>query len=154
MEEVGKKGVPFVTVFASGFAEVGNETLEKEVLQIAEKYNIRIIGPNCLGPFNAADGMAFSFGAKKNTPGHVSFMSQSGGHMSQLLDAGYKRDIRFRYGVSFGNQIDLNCLDFLNHFYYFETILVPEPTLLTNTSPDEPTAENRPDRLNNRIYSG
>jgi len=43
-------------------------------------------------------------------------MSQSGGHLSQLLDIGFKRDIRFRYGVSFGNQIDLNCINFLKHF--------------------------------------
>ena len=38
--------------------------------------------------------------------GSIAFMSQSGGHLSQLLETGFKRDIRFRYGVSFGNQID------------------------------------------------
>lgn len=114
-------------MFSSGFSETGDPVglqLEIELKQILSKSNTRVIGPNCLGPYNAADGMAFSFSAKKNTPGEVSFMSQSGGHMSQLLDMGYKRDIRFRYGVSFGNQIDLNCIDFLNHYHKDSTTQV------------------------------
>ncbi|MFW9825972.1 MAG: hypothetical protein ACFFE4_23740, partial [Candidatus Thorarchaeota archaeon] len=46
--------------------------------------------------------------------------SQSGGHLTQLIDVGVKRDIRFRYGVSFGNQIDLNCVDLLHHYRHHE----------------------------------
>jgi acyl-CoA synthetase (NDP forming) len=60
--------------------------------------------------------MAFSFSITHSTPGGVSFMSQSGGHLNQILDIGYKRDIRYRYGISFGNQVDLNCIDFLRHY--------------------------------------
>ena len=119
LKECVVKDIPWVVIFSSGFSETGDLAglkLEIELKRILSKSNTRVIGPNCLGPFNAAEGMAFSFGAKKNIPGQVSFMSQSGGHMSQLLDIGYKRDIRFRYGVSFGNQIDLNCVDFLKHY--------------------------------------
>jgi len=43
-------------------------------------------------------------------------MSQSGGHLSQLVEVSSKRDLRLRYGISFGNQIDLNCIDFLRHY--------------------------------------
>ncbi len=112
--------VPWVIIFSSGFSETGDPAgleLEKELKQILLNSNTKVIGPNCIGPFSASEGMAFTFSAKKNTPGQVSFMSQSGGHMSQLLDVGYKRDIRVRYGVSFGNQIDLNCIDFLKHYH-------------------------------------
>jgi acyl-CoA synthetase (NDP forming) len=119
LKECVKKDIPWVIIFSSGFSETGDNEglkLENELKQILLNSNTRIIGPNCLGPFSAAEGMAFTFSAKKNVPGQVSFMSQSGGHMSQLLDVGYKRDIRFRYGVSFGNQIDLNCIDFLEHY--------------------------------------
>ena len=119
LKECVDKDIHWVIVFASGFSETGDPEglkLEKELKQILSKSNTRVIGPNCLGPYNAAEGMAFSFSAKTNSPGQVSFMSQSGGHMSQLIDIGYKRDIRFRYGVSFGNQIDLNCVDFLKHY--------------------------------------
>ncbi|MFX1447478.1 MAG: CoA-binding protein [Promethearchaeota archaeon] len=119
LKECVEKEVPWVIIFSSGFSETGDLfglKLEKELKLIIAGSNTRLIGPNCIGPYNASEGMAFSFSAKKNTPGSVSFMSQSGGHMSQLLDIGYKRDIRFRYGVSFGNQIDLNCIDFLTHY--------------------------------------
>lgn len=127
LKECVEKDIPWVNIFSSGFSETGDLMglqLEKELKQIITDSNTRVIGPNCLGPYNAAEGMAFSFGAKKNTPGQVSFMSQSGGHMSQLLDVGYKRDIRFRYGVSFGNQIDLNCKDFLKYYHKDSTTQV------------------------------
>ncbi|MHA1460841.1 MAG: CoA-binding protein, partial [Promethearchaeota archaeon] len=120
LKECVERDIPWVIIFSSGFSETGDPAglkLEKELKQILLKSNTRVIGPNCIGPFNASEGMAFTFSAKNNTPGQVSFMSQSGGHMSQLLDVGYKRDIRFRYGVSFGNQIDLNCIDFLKYYH-------------------------------------
>ncbi|MCK4381144.1 MAG: CoA-binding protein, partial [Candidatus Lokiarchaeota archaeon] len=65
MEEIGQKGVPFVTVFASGFREVGNQSLEKELLFIAKKYNVRIIGPNCIGVYNPRAGLYFAFEQSK-----------------------------------------------------------------------------------------
>ena len=120
LKECVEKEVPWVIIFSSGFSETGDISgleLEKDLKHIIAGSDTRIVGPNCIGPYSAAEGMAFAFSAKKNVPGHVSFMSQSGGHMSQLLDIGYKRDIRFRYGVSFGNQIDLNCIDFLKHYH-------------------------------------
>ena len=120
LKECVEKDIPWVIIFSSGFSETGDPAglkLEKELKQILLKSNTKVIGPNCIGPYNAAEGMAFTFSAKNNTPGQVSFMSQSGGHMTQLLDVAYKRDIRIRYGVSFGNQIDLNCCDFLKHYH-------------------------------------
>ncbi|MHA1273084.1 MAG: CoA-binding protein [Promethearchaeota archaeon] len=119
LKECVQKGIKWVIIFASGFSETGDpegKKLEEEVRNIIKGTKTRVIGPNCLGPFNAESGMAFSFAAAIGTPGGVSFMSQSGGHLSQLVDIGFKRDIRFRYGISFGNQIDLNCVDFIRHF--------------------------------------
>jgi acyl-CoA synthetase (NDP forming) len=123
LKECVEKKIPWVVIFASGFSETGKPEgvkLEQEVKQILKGSNTRAIGPNCLGPFNAENGMAFSFADSLGLPGAVSFMSQSGGHLTQLVDIGFKRDIRFRYGVSFGNQIDLNCLDFLRHFHHHD----------------------------------
>jgi len=119
LRECVEKKIPWVTIFASGFSETGEPdglALEWHLKEIIKGSGTRIIGPNCLGPYNSENGMAFSFSAPKGKPGTVSFMSQSGGHLNQLLDVGSKRDIRFRYGVSFGNQIDLNCLHFLEHY--------------------------------------
>ncbi|MFW9936678.1 MAG: CoA-binding protein, partial [Candidatus Thorarchaeota archaeon] len=119
LRECVEKKIKWVIVFASGFSETGDpkgNQLEEELKKIIKSSETRIIGPNCLGPYNGITGMAFSFSAPIGNPGTISFMSQSGGHLNQLLDVGFKRDIRFRYGVSFGNQIDLNCVDFLRHY--------------------------------------
>ncbi len=119
LKECVEKKISWVIIFSSGFSEIGNfegKQLEQELKEIINGSETRIIGPNCLGPINSESGMPFSFANKRGIPGEVSFMSQSGGHLTQLVDAGAKRDIRFRYGVSFGNQIDLNSLDFLLHY--------------------------------------
>ncbi len=119
LKECVEKSIKWVIIFASGFSETGDpkgKKLEEELLEIIKDSKTRIIGPNCLGPLNAEIGMAFSFASQKGNSGGVSFMSQSGGHLTQLIDVGYKRDIRFHYGISFGNQIDLNCVDFIKHY--------------------------------------
>ncbi|TXT58485.1 MAG: hypothetical protein BAJALOKI2v1_360032 [Promethearchaeota archaeon] len=119
VKECVEKEIDWVIIFSSGFSETGtNEgrNLEKNLVKIIKGSETRIIGPNCLGPFNAETGMAFSFSSPFGKPGEVSFMSQSGGHLSKLLDIGHKRDIRFNYGISFGNQIDLNCVNFLRFY--------------------------------------
>jgi len=119
LKECVQKNIKWVIIFSSGFSETGDEKglkLEGDIKNIIKNSNTRVIGPNCLGPFNGSIGMAFSFNTHKGIPGNVSFMSQSGGHLNQLIDAGFKRDIRFRYGISFGNQIDINAIDFLKFY--------------------------------------
>ncbi len=121
LKECVLKKIKWVIVFASGFSETGDQEgtqLEKELLRLIKGSNTRLIGPNCLGPLNAELGMAFTFASQKGNHGGVSFMSQSGGHLTQLINVGSKRDIRFHYGISFGNQIDLNCVDFLKFYRY------------------------------------
>ena len=119
--ECVEKNIPWVIIFSSGFSETGDKEgvkLENQIKGIIKDSNTRVIGPNCLGPFNGETGMAFSFTFHKGIPGGISVMSQSGGHLTQLLDIGVKRDFRYRYGVSFGNQVDLNAIDFLRFFHH------------------------------------
>ena len=120
LKECVEKGIKWVIIFTSGFSETGDpdgKQLELELLKIIKDSNTRIIGPNCLGPLNAETGMAFTFALQNGEYGGVSFMSQSGGHFTQLVNVGYKRNIRLRYGISFGNQIDLNCVDLIRHYH-------------------------------------
>ncbi len=115
MEDIGKKGVPFVTVFASGFREVGNEDLEKQLLDIARQYNIRIIGPNCLGVYNPKAGLFFAFEQSKKA-GNFSGVFQSGGiaqNMSQLVVSYGLYASKF---ISIGNALDLSPVEFLEYF--------------------------------------
>lgn len=78
LDEIGRKGVPFVTINASGFSEVGKKDLEKNVLDIAKKYNIRILGPNCLGVYNPSSGLYINAIQSKKA-GDFSAIFQSGG---------------------------------------------------------------------------
>lgn len=119
LKECVEKEIPWVIIFSSGFSETGDSEgleLEHELRNIIDGSKTSIIGPNCLGPYNADSGMAFSFSSLAVSPGSVSFMSQSGGHLTQLVETSARRDLRLRYGVSFGNQIDLNCIDFMRHY--------------------------------------
>ncbi len=116
LEEVGKKKVPFVTIFSSGFSEVGNKYLEKEILDIANKYNIRIIGPNCLGVYNPKSKLSISRW-QTSVPGKFGLISQSGGlsiNISNISIHSYSTNISKL--ISIGNQIDLNVIDFLSYF--------------------------------------
>ncbi len=115
MKEVGQKSVPFVTIFSSGFSEVGNEGLEDEVLSIAKQFGVRIIGPNCIGVYCPESDLYFGRDQSKKT-GNFGGVFQSGGlavNASQLAVA---------YGcyiskmISIGNAIDLSHPDFLEYF--------------------------------------
>jgi succinyl-CoA synthetase alpha subunit len=115
MEEIGKKGVPFVTVFASGFREVGNENLEQEQLNTAKRYNVRIIGPNCLGVYNPRGGLYFAFDQSRKA-GNFGGVFQSGGiaqNMSQLCVSYGLYPSKF---ISIGNSLDLSPVEFLKYF--------------------------------------
>ena len=115
MEEIGKKGVPFVTFFASGFREVGNENLEQELLNIAKRYNVRIIGPNCLGVYNPRGGLYFAFEQSRKS-GNFGGVFQSGGiaqNMSQLCVSYGLYASKF---ISIGNSLDLSPVEFLKYF--------------------------------------
>jgi len=117
LEECGKKGVPFVTIFSSGFSEVGNHHLEVEVLEKAKKYNIRVIGPNCLGIFVPKNHISFARGLLNDQSGNFGGIFQSGGLALYIAAKGQSI-----YGtnpskiISIGNQIDLNFVDFLHYF--------------------------------------
>jgi acyl-CoA synthetase (NDP forming) len=117
LQECGKKGVPFATIFSSGFSEVGNRHLEVEVLEIVKKYNIRVIGPNCLGLFVPKNKISFSAPLLNEESGNFGGIFQSGGLAVYISAKGQSI-----YGtspskvLSIGNQIDLNFVDFLEYF--------------------------------------
>ncbi|MHA2393328.1 MAG: CoA-binding protein [Promethearchaeota archaeon] len=117
LEECGKKGVSFATIFASGFSEVGNRHLEVEVLEVVKKYNIRVIGPNCMGIFVPKNKITFSRGLLSEEYGNFGGVFQSGGLAIYISAKG--QSIYGTYPskiLSIGNQIDLNFVDFLEYF--------------------------------------
>ena len=117
LNEVGQKKVPFVTIFASGFSEIGNESLEKEVLNIAKKYNIRIIGPNCLGVYNPEAGLYIGRAQSKKA-GNFGAVLQSGGLAVNVAQLAETYGVEVSKMISVGNAIDLAHPDFLEYFLH------------------------------------
>ena len=107
-----------LAIFTAGFSETGEEpgiTMEKEIVEIARKGGVRIIGPNCLGVHSPASGLSLEVDIPGNS-GHVSFLSQSGGYARQFIVAAAEREIFPSKLVSYGNAADLNEADFLGYF--------------------------------------
>jgi len=117
VEEAGKKGILFVIIISSGFRESSEQgaDLERKVLQVAEKYGIRIMGPNCLGLMLPLQGINTTFDPISPKPGSIAFISQSGAIISTIVDWSLPEEIGFSAVISVGNQADLSFEDFLTY---------------------------------------
>ncbi len=61
VEEAGQAGAKAVVVVSGGFAEVGRRDLEEELVSVAKKYGVKVPGPNCVGVYNAFNGLDTMF---------------------------------------------------------------------------------------------
>ncbi|HOU15930.1 MAG TPA: acetate--CoA ligase family protein [Anaerolineae bacterium] len=115
LEECGQKQIPSVVVISAGFREAGREGLEQELelVKIARKYNIRLIGPNCLGIINTNMNLNATFAAGMPPSGPIAFMSQSGALGTAVLDMAMAGRIGFSKFVSLGNKADVSEIDLM-----------------------------------------
>ncbi len=115
VRECGEKGIPAVVIITAGFREAGHEGLEREreVIQIAKQYGIRIIGPNCLGVIDTYTPLNASFAAGTPPKGPINFMSQSGALGTAVLDWSLAGEMGFSKFVSLGNKADVSEIDLL-----------------------------------------
>jgi len=115
LEECGQKGIKGVVIITAGFREAGREgvKMERELLSIAHKYGIRLIGPNCLGTIDTVLPLNGSFAAGMPKKGTIGYMSQSGALCTAILDWAVAEDVGFSYFVSLGNKADVDEVDLL-----------------------------------------
>ena len=115
LEQCGQKGVPAAVVISAGFREAGREGLEREreLIEIANRHNIRLIGPNCLGVIDTRTPLNATFAAGMPPSGPIAFMSQSGALGTAVLDMALAGRIGFSRFVSLGNKADVNEVDLL-----------------------------------------
>ncbi len=116
LEECGKKGVKGAVIITAGFSEVGNYELEEKIKEIAKRYNIRVIGPNCLGIMNTQINLNATFAKIFPPKGHISIISQSGAVLNAILDIAPLLNIGFSKVVSIGNKVDIQESDLLEYF--------------------------------------
>ncbi len=126
VDECGRKGVKVLSIITAGFSEIGQVELENKVTEIAKKYGMRIVGPNCLGVFDNHSGVDMLFvpelkkygdkmilATPRPRPGTIFFGSQSGALGIAILDALFGADIGIAKFVSYGNKVDVDETDLL-----------------------------------------
>jgi acetyltransferase len=114
-EECGELGVKGLIVITAGFKEIGKEGLkkEKELVKICRKYNMRMVGPNCVGILNTHTPINASFAKGHPDQGKVAFISQSGAMLVSIVDWSYDMGVGFSSFISLGNKADLDEIDFI-----------------------------------------
>ena len=115
MEEAGKKGVTGAVVISGGFGEIGNGELEKQILDIAKKYGMRIIGPNCQG-FNYTPNRLCASWPLVTKSGPIAVISQSGTVGAAIEIWAQAAEIGISCFVSLGNKVDVNEIDLIDVF--------------------------------------
>ncbi|MFA5105932.1 MAG: CoA-binding protein [Candidatus Micrarchaeia archaeon] len=119
LDECGQKGVPAAVVISGGFAEVGNTELEAQLVSIAAKHGISVIGPNCMGILNPSKRVDSIFLPiyKLGRPhvGEISFISQSGAVGGCIIDLAARAGIGISKFVSYGNASVVNECDLLEY---------------------------------------
>lgn len=129
IEQCGAKGIGAVIIISSGFKEVGKEgeELERQVLEIAKKYGIRIVGPNCLGFLAPNQEINASFFRRNVLPGSIAFVSQSGALGTAVLDWSVRQNVWFSYFISIWSMLDItyhDLIEYLNNDPNTKSILI------------------------------
>ena len=117
LRDASQKGVKTVHLFTARFSETGRPEaadLERQVLELARELDIRLIGPNCMGIYYPAGGIAFHADFPKN-PGAAGLASQSGMLAREIIQTSAQRGVHFSKVFSYGNAVDLNECDFLEY---------------------------------------
>ena len=96
LAEVGEKGIPGAVLIPSGFAEVGEDALQQEVVKVAREHNVRLMGPNIYGFYYTHKNLCATFCTPYDEKGAVALSSQSGGVGMAII--GFSRSAKM--GVS------------------------------------------------------
>jgi acetyl coenzyme A synthetase (ADP forming)-like protein len=114
--EVGEKKIPGAVLIPSGFAETGNVTGQEEVVAIARKYDIRLMGPNIYGFYYTPKNLCATFCTAYDVKGTTALSSQSGGIGMAIV--GFSRSAKMGVSaiVGLGNKSDIDEDDLLTFF--------------------------------------
>lgn len=117
VESCGKVGIAGAVIMSSGGKEIGKkgQKLEARIMENARKYNLRIIGPNCVGIINTEKRLNASLMQQFPLPGKIAFLSQSGAVCSSVLDFAMRENVGFSHLVSLGSMADINFADMIEY---------------------------------------
>jgi acyl-CoA synthetase (NDP forming) len=118
LEDCGKKNVRGAIILATGFGETGasGKALEREILDVAGRHLIRLVGPNTSGMINLKDNLNL-VGLKDSPKGDIALLTQSGNMALTLItEAKLKSRKGFTYYVGVGNEADIRFHEYLAFF--------------------------------------
>jgi len=113
VEACAAKGVKSTVVFSSGFAETDAEGAARQarLAEVVRRTGIRVVGPNCLGIFNAGIGFYATFSSSLDAgpppPGNIAIVSQSGAYGSHVFALARAKRLGVRYWITTGNECDV-----------------------------------------------
>lgn len=119
VREAAQAGVKAAIVFSAGFAETdeAGAAMQAEMAAIARESGMRLLGPNCLGVFNSAEGyygtFSAAFDSKFVKPGPIAVVSQSGAYGSHVMHLARERDLGIGYWITTGNECDVDVAEAL-----------------------------------------
>ncbi|MDD5502346.1 MAG: acetate--CoA ligase family protein [Candidatus Thermoplasmatota archaeon] len=116
VEDCGKKGIKSLAVISSGFSEIGNDDLEKQLVDTAAKYGTRILGPNIVGVLNNPLKCNASFAPYLPYHGTAALISQSGALLIGIDARSWIDKIGISHMVSIGNMADVDFADLVEFF--------------------------------------
>ncbi len=117
VRECAASGVGGCIINTAGFSETGRAEglrLEEEIVEARRGSGLRLVGPNCMGIFSSRGKIAL-FAGMFPTEGRASMISQSGSLSSITYVTALERGLLFDKIVSSGNELDLNCADYLDY---------------------------------------
>ena len=114
-KQCGEKGVKGLIIITSGFGEVGEVELEREIVRVARSYGMRVLGPNIVGTLSNSDHMNASFAPFLPLPGKASLVSQSGALLIAMDAATYTRRVGFDKMISIGNMSDVDFAELIRY---------------------------------------
>ncbi len=120
VEDCGKKGVKGIIMITAGFKEVGGEgiKLEEELGKLIKKYDMRCVGPNCMGVINTADEFSLdaTFAPAFPKQGNIGFLSQSGALGAAILEHARDLNLGISMFISVGNKLDVSGNDIIEYW--------------------------------------
>lgn len=117
LEACGKRGIKAVVIISGGFKETGTggQELESQCLKIADHYQMRLIGPNCVGLVNLHNGLNTTFINGLPDVGGIGFLSQSGAVLGGVVDLVQGKKVGFSHFLSLGNEADVTETDIIEY---------------------------------------
>jgi acetyltransferase len=117
IEQCGKRNVKAAVIITAGFGETGaaGKALELAILENAQRYGVRLIGPNCLGVMRPDIGLNATFNNGSAISGNIAFISQSGALCTAILDWAKSNDVGFSSVISMGAALDVDFGEILDY---------------------------------------